>query len=171
MLAGEDAGAQRGAQGAHFRSRIPALLEAWRVAIAADPDLTTGDSLPRGQLVDHLPPWLEVLALALAAVPGSAEARHRRSNETKDAQAHGLQRWQQGYDLHEVTREWGALHLCLVAELDRYFAGHPAPPEVQAEARLTLACSSARRRATARHSTSVWSASRRRARCVTSKRR
>ena len=59
MLAGEDAGAQRGALGAHFRSRIPALLDAWRLAIAADPDLTTGDSLPRGQLVDHLPPWLE----------------------------------------------------------------------------------------------------------------
>ena len=81
-MAGEDAGAQRGALGAHFRSRIPALLEAWRAAIAADPDLTTGDSLPRGQLVDHLPPWLEVLAAALAAAPGSAEARHRRSDET-----------------------------------------------------------------------------------------
>ena len=59
MLAGEDAGAQRGALGAHIRSRIPALLDAWRAAIAADPDLTTGDSLPRAQLVDHLPPWLE----------------------------------------------------------------------------------------------------------------
>ena len=139
MLAGEDAGAQRGALGAHIRSRIPALLDAWRGTIAADPDLTTGDSLPRAQLVDHLPPWLEALASALAAEPGSAEARRRRSDETKDAQAHGLQRWQQGYDLHEVTREWGALHLCLVAELDRYFADHPAAPEVQAEARLTLA--------------------------------
>ena len=138
-MAGADAGAQRGALGAHFRSRIPALLEAWRHAIAADPDLTTGDSLPRGQLVDHLPPWLEGLAAALAAHPGSAEARRRRADETRDAKAHGLQRWQQGYDLHEVTREWGALHLCLVAELDRYFADHPAAPEVQAEARLTLA--------------------------------
>ncbi len=139
MLAGEDAGAQRGALGAHFRSRIPALLDAWRLAIAADPDLTTGDSLPRAQLVDHLPPWLEGLATALGAAPGSAEARRRRFDETRDAKAHGLQRWQQGYDLHEVTREWGALHLCLVTELDRYFADHPTAPEVQAEARLTLA--------------------------------
>ena len=138
-MAGEDAGAQRGALRAHFRSRIPALLDAWRATIAADPDLTTGDSLPRGQLVDHLPPWLEGLATALGAAPGSAEARPSRFDDASDAKAHGLQRWQQGYDLHEVTREWGALHLCLVTELDRYFAAHPTAPEVQAEARLTLA--------------------------------
>jgi signal transduction histidine kinase len=138
-LAGEDAGAQRAALGAHLKSRIPALLEIWRATIAADSDLTTGDALPRAQLVDHLPSWLEGLAAALAATPGSAEARRRRHNETRDAKAHGLQRWQQGYDLHEVTREWGALHLCLVAELDRYFAVHPTAHEVQAEARLTLA--------------------------------
>jgi signal transduction histidine kinase len=138
-VAGDDAGVQRAALGAHFRSRIAALLEAWRHAIAADADLTTGDSLPRAQLVDHLPPWLEALADGLVASPGSAEARRRRFDETRDAKAHGLQRWQQGYDLHEVTREWGALHLCLVSELDRYFADHPATPELQAEARLTLA--------------------------------
>ena len=138
-MAGEDAAAERGALGAHFRSRIPALLETWRAAIAADPDLTTGDSLPRAQLVDHLPSWLEGLAAAFAAAPGSAEERRRRYDETRDAKAHGLQRWRQGYDLHEVAREWGALHLCLVAELDRYFAGRPAAHELQAEARLTLA--------------------------------
>ena len=138
-MQGEDAGAQRAALGAHFRSRIPAILDAWRAAIARDPDLTTGDSLPRGQLFDHLPPWLDGLAAALAATPGTAEALRRRYEETRDAKAHGLQRWRQGYDLHEVTREWGALHLCLVAELDRYFAEQTAPHEVQAEARLTLA--------------------------------
>jgi hypothetical protein len=139
MLAGEDAEVQRNALAAHMRSRIPALLEAWRRAIAADPDLTSGDSLPRAKLVDHLPPWLDALADGLATAPGSAEARRHRSEETRDAKAHGLQRWQQGYDLHEVTREWGALHLCLVAELDRYFADHPAAPQVQAGARLALA--------------------------------
>ena len=130
---------QRAALGAHFKARIPALLDAWRAAIAADPDLTTGDSLPRAQRIDHLPPWLESLAAALAAAPRSREARLRQIDEVADAEAHGLPRWQQGYDLHEVTREWGALHLCLVAELDRYFAEHPAAAEVQVGARATLA--------------------------------
>ena len=47
-MAGEDAGAQRAALGAHLKNRIPALLDAWRTKIAADADLTTGDALPRG---------------------------------------------------------------------------------------------------------------------------
>ena len=138
-MAGDETSAQRGALGDHFRARIPALLEAWRTAIAADPNLTTGDSLPRGQLFDHLPPWLDALAQSLATTPGTLEARRSEAEKTADAKAHGLQRWQQGYDLHEVTREWGALHLGLVDELERYFQSHTAAPEVQAGARRTLA--------------------------------
>ena len=36
-----------------------------------------------------------------------------------------MQRWQQGYRLREVTREWGHLHLCLVDELESYSTAHP----------------------------------------------
>jgi signal transduction histidine kinase len=138
-VAGDEASAQRSALGAHFRAKVRALLEAWRIAIASDPNLTTGDSLPRGQLFDHLPPWLDALADALAASPGTSRARRNHTEETMGAKAHGLQRWQQGYDLHEVTREWGALHLCLVEEMERYFQAQPAAPDVEADARLTLA--------------------------------
>ncbi|MCE9659800.1 MAG: HAMP domain-containing histidine kinase [Burkholderiales bacterium] len=132
-------GVQREALGAHFRARIPSLLEAWRQAIAVDPKLTTGDSLPKGQLFDHLPPWIEGLAAAFAAAPDAQPVLPSDSDLAGDAKAHGLQRWQQGYDLHEVTREWGALHLCLVDELERYFQSHPAAAEVQTGARRTLA--------------------------------
>jgi hypothetical protein len=41
-----------------------------------------------------------------------------------DAAAHGLQRWQQGYDLREVTREWGRLQLVVVDELESYASAH-----------------------------------------------
>jgi signal transduction histidine kinase len=41
------------------------------------------------------------------------------------AAAHGLQRWRQGYDLREVTRELGKLNECVIAELDAYTAAHP----------------------------------------------
>lgn len=138
-MAGDDAGAQREALGAHFRARLPAVLEAWRKTIAADPKLTTGDSLPKGQLFDHLPGWIEGLAQALAAPPEWQPVKPSETDQAGDAKAHGLQRWQQGYDLHEVTREWGALHLCLVDELDRYFQSHAAAAEVQSGARRTLA--------------------------------
>ena len=122
-----------------MRARVEALLEAWRAEISADPKLTTPGSLPRAQLLDHLPLWLDTLATAMAAEPGRAAAQRAHDEETHNAQAHGLQRWQQGYDLQEVTREWAALNRCLVAELDRFFAGHPTSREVQAGARATLA--------------------------------
>ncbi|MEO8525509.1 MAG: HAMP domain-containing sensor histidine kinase [Caldimonas sp.] len=139
-MGGDDFSAQRAALGAHFRSRIPALIEAWRAAIVADPQLTTGDALPREQLVDHLPRWLEIFAGALAAAPGEAAAGKAAADESKNAEAHGLQRWQQGYDLEEVTREWGALNQCLVRELERYAAATPdADRQVLSDARSTLA--------------------------------
>ena len=130
---------ERAALAAHLRGRVQALLEAWRAEIIADPKLTTPGSLPKAQLVDHLPVWLETLAVALSAAPGDAAAEHAHAEETHNAEAHGLQRWQQGYDLHEVTREWGALNRCLVAELDRFFAANPTSGDVAAEARATLA--------------------------------
>jgi signal transduction histidine kinase len=121
----------------HFRTQVPALISAWRAAIAADPRLTTGDSLPRAQLEDHLPGWLETFAAVLADRPGEHTAT---DEETRAAEAHGLQRWQQGYDLHEVTREWGCLHGCLVAAVEAFAAAHPeVDGAVLAEARGKLA--------------------------------
>ena len=129
--------AGRRALGAHFRATAPALIAAWRAAIKADPQLTASNALPRVQLEDHLPQWLESFAGVLAAVPGEPIAD---AAEARDAEAHGLQRWQQGYDLHDVTREWGCLHRCLVAELERFAAAHAElPAEAFVEARVKLA--------------------------------
>jgi signal transduction histidine kinase len=49
-------------------------------------------------------------------------------------------RWQQGYDLREVTREWAHLHLCLVDELERYASDRPdLVPGVMPVARRAVA--------------------------------
>ena len=136
-VANEASAAGRKALGTHFRAAAPGLIAAWRAAIAADPQLTASNALPRVQLEDHLPHWLESFAGVLAALPGEPVAD---AAEAREAEAHGLQRWQQGYDLHEVTREWGCLHRCLVAELERFAAAHPElPAAVFAEARMKLA--------------------------------
>jgi signal transduction histidine kinase len=120
-----------------IREATPALIAAWRASVSADPLLTTGDSLPRAQLEDHLPGWLEGFAAFLAAAPGD---RVVNAAESQAAEAHGLQRWQQGYDLHEVTREWGSLHRCLVAAIEQFGQDHPGfAAAVLAEARLKLA--------------------------------
>jgi signal transduction histidine kinase len=136
-LGNEALAAGRQGLAAHFRATQATLIASWRTAIAADPQLTASNALPRAQLEDHVPQWLDSFAGILAAVPGEPVAD---AAEARDAEAHGLQRWQQGYDLHEVTREWGCLHRCLVAELERFAAAHREwPVEVLAEARMKLA--------------------------------
>ena len=104
-------------------ARRDAILQAWRTAVHADPTLTTASSLPRSQFNDHIPGLLDAFEQRLKAWPRreSAASGARRKD---DAASHGLQRWQQGYHLREVTREWGHLQLCLADELTDYFLAH-----------------------------------------------
>ena len=98
-------------------------MQAWRKAIDRDPEMSAGASLPRAQLNDHVPDLLEVFGRKLSA--GTGKQRQMLDDEHKDdAAAHGLQRWQQGYDLREVTREWGKLQLCMADELESYASAH-----------------------------------------------
>ena len=108
----------------YLAERREEILHAWRTAVRRDPELTTGDSLPISQLHDHIPNLLESFAQALLAEPGRERAASK-ANQVEDAAAHGLQRWQQGYDLREVTRELGRLNLCLVDELERFERARP----------------------------------------------
>ena len=129
----------RSALAERFRDRIDAIMAAWRAEVAGDGEVSAGDALPRAQLEDHLPDWLSAFADVLSAPPGTTLARAETS-QAKDAEIHGLQRWQQGYDLHDVTREWGHLHRCLVLEFERLMDVEPALPRAAfAEARLKLA--------------------------------
>jgi len=109
----------------HLRGRREAILVAWRTAITRDPTLTTGDSLPRRELYDHIPALLATFERELhdASVNGMASPGAAGQSS---AAAHGLQRWQQGYDLREVARELGKLNECVVAELEDYTKANPA---------------------------------------------
>ena len=124
MPAGPPADRELAAVAAHVVARAPAILKAWRTAVESDPALTTPASLPRAQFYDHIPHVLEDLARRLCATSGSEHAASK-ALQREDAAAHGLQRWQQGYDLREVTHEWGHLQLCLADELEAYAAAHP----------------------------------------------
>lgn len=98
-------------------------MDAWRGTVTADPKLTTGASLPRAQLHDHIPALLEDFERRLTA--GGIEERTGAEDDQKgDAAAHGLHRWQQGFDLGEVTRELGRLNECVVIELEDYAVLH-----------------------------------------------
>jgi signal transduction histidine kinase len=106
----------------HFHSRREPLLLEWQRTVKRDPDLTDGEALPRVELLDHLPALLAAFERCLrhAAVEEAAEEAAQAP-----AAAHGLQRWLQGYDLREVTRELGKLNGCVILELDRFASAHP----------------------------------------------
>jgi signal transduction histidine kinase len=104
---------------AHLIGRRKAILQRWRKAADADPHLSAASSLPRSQFNDHIPAVLDAFDRKLHASPELEPASLPASVEP-DAAAHGMLRWQQGYHLREVTREWGHLHLCVVDELEAY---------------------------------------------------
>ena len=105
----------------HLGQRRDEILRAWRLAVRRDPRLTTSHALPRAQLNDHVPGVLVAFEEALRATPAPVT----QLAPSPEASAHGVHRWQQGYDLHEVTRELGTLNRGIVTELDDYAAAHP----------------------------------------------
>lgn len=123
----------------YLESRRDAVLRAWRKAIDRDPEMNTGASLPRAQLDDHIPALLDAFGRRLRLLTVKQTAALKEEGKG-DASAHGLQRWQQGYDLREVTREWGRLQLCMAEELQTYASSHPqVDPRVMAIARRAWA--------------------------------
>jgi signal transduction histidine kinase len=110
----EDVQAELAALALHLRGRREAILHAWQLAIQRDPKITTGD---------HIPSMLATFERALHGPVGDAADAVQEAGQ-QPAAAHGLQRWRQGYDLREVTRELGKLNECVVAELDAYTAAH-----------------------------------------------
>jgi signal transduction histidine kinase len=103
--------------------RRDALLQAWNDKVMADPELTSAGSLPRAQFYDHIPDILDAYQQRLRT--WSAEDSDRSRGEREDASSHGLQRWQQGYQLREVTREWGHLHVVMADEIEQLTAQRP----------------------------------------------
>ena len=120
-------------------ARREAILAAWRDAIGLDPTLTSGAALPRRQLDDHIPALLESFEMHLSASASPSEPSARRAEELKAAQ-HGQQRWQQGFKLVEVVREWRHLQLALQDELATLLLGLSVDTGNIARRQLTLLC-------------------------------
>jgi signal transduction histidine kinase len=120
--------------GRRLAERRADILANWAAKVDADPKLLTGASLPLAQLHDHLTALLEDFEARLGMV-GKAARQSAEDVQAGDAAAHGLHRWQQGFDLAEVVRELGRLNETVVAEIDRcasepLLEGHDLSSEV-----------------------------------------
>jgi signal transduction histidine kinase len=115
--------AQLSGLAAHLGEQREILLQRWRKATATAEGMTISASLTRVQFNDHIPGVLDSYALKLRAWPGegSTQAQEHEKEQVTD---HGLQRWQQGYQLRELTQEWGQLQMVVMDELEAYAFAH-----------------------------------------------
>lgn len=97
----------------YLATRREAILQAWSTAVDADKIQTTASSLTRAQFNDHIPEILDAFERRLRIAHATGDSQDGKADEVK----HGVTRWQQGYRLHELMREWGHLQLCLLQEL------------------------------------------------------
>lgn len=107
----------------HIAQHHGELVRSWQRAVQRDPQLSEGDSLPRSELIDHIPALLAAFERSLrkAATQGTDPADLYGAAA---AAAHGLQRWKQGYNLRELARELGKLNECVVWVLSTYPLDH-----------------------------------------------
>jgi signal transduction histidine kinase len=87
------------------------LIAGWGARVTS---AVASAALPRAELLDHMPAFVDELIRALypEAVPLPPSSAH--------AEEHGEQRLGLGFDVAEVVREYGALHECIleIAESD-----------------------------------------------------
>lgn len=130
---------QLGALAEHLNASRQLLLQNWRRAAEADPEMTTVSVLSRSQFYDHIPDVLDGFAYRLQA-RNETDSQVAIAQQHESAIGHGLHRWQQGYRQQEVMYEWRHLHLCLLDALEKYEAEHPGlEPQVMPVARRALA--------------------------------
>ena len=130
---------QMRALAADLLERRELILDAWRAYGENAPGRNVGASLSRAQFNDHIPAVLDTLGHTLETWP-DAPTRRDEKDEKETIVDHGSQRWQQGYQLTDLVREWGYLQMCVAAELERYAAAHPSvDPSVMPAARLAWA--------------------------------
>ena len=69
--------------------------------------------VPRSKIVDHIPSFLDEIAAEVARVP-EVRMSHDALETSATARLHGEQRWELGYDLEGLTREYGILRHCIL---------------------------------------------------------
>lgn len=114
------------------------MLAAWRLATDLDTEVSSAATSTLSQFIDHIPSVLDAFDSRLRAQDPEEKA-DARAEQKEWAAEHGTHRWQQGYRLTETMREWGHLHMSLLAELDRYAVTNAElEPEVLQIARREL---------------------------------
>ena len=114
------------------------ILLAWHRRVCRDPQLVTAKSLSFAQFTDSIPRVLDAFEQLVRSNNPRSE-RAARSVQCEGAADHGLNRWQQGFTLRELTREWTHLQCSLLLFLDKYRTRHRGQAILLRKARRSVA--------------------------------
>jgi signal transduction histidine kinase len=123
----------------HLLKQQEQILQVWREATERDPAMSVSSHMTRAEFADHIPQLLQVYSAKLRAWP------HPNTSDLVNAArasatAHGSHRWQQGYNLKDIGREWGRFNEVMVECLDSYgLAQTDVHPHTLPAARSALA--------------------------------
>ncbi|MBW3636078.1 MAG: sensor histidine kinase [Armatimonadetes bacterium] len=112
-----------------------AILQQWRQRVDSDPQISATSSMTRSQFHDHIPHILEIFGQELCAPSTPQNEVSQDARQTDLAEQHSQHRWQQGYNLRSLVREWGHLNCCMV----EWFDARSAPAPALAQARMLWA--------------------------------
>lgn len=110
---------------AHLSRHREEILDAWRDSVQNDSKLQDVSQWTRACFRDHIPFVLDIFQNKLASWPAENTPR-QEAQQRAAADAHSRHRWQQGYELRSLVREWGHLNQCLVQVLHDYTAQRAA---------------------------------------------
>ena len=98
-------------------ARKEEIIRAWMSRVRADPSIPS-ETLTTNQLRDHLPRLFDDLADTLRRYGSDTAA-------ASDADKHGAERWQQGYNVGELLREIMHLRATFIYHLRIFEELHP----------------------------------------------
>lgn len=104
--------------------RRQSIVEDWKARAEADPALARVSTLSRREFLDHVPRILAIFEAEICALADAAPGGGSRESGPRQMRKHGLNRWQQGFSISEVVRDWNHLRSSIMASLGSEPASH-----------------------------------------------
>ena len=96
----------------HIEQQWDDVLTKWISVLHKDPAAHASNDLTRAQLINHLPELFKEMCMIIKQPENDLE----QAQTVQFAQAHGINRWQHGYEPAELVRELGSLRTIILTE-------------------------------------------------------
>jgi signal transduction histidine kinase len=120
----------------YFSLNKAQIVSYWKEAVDKEKEIKSSENVTYRQLIDHLPKLIE----EICSLFKQEQIEVIKNKLELSARIHGRHRWEQGYDLDELLREFGLVRTVLSDFIYSYKKEENVylPPEVEIEARRII---------------------------------